>query len=128
VRQSQRFGSKEVHSLVLDGNFAQEKVRSLREILDANEIKNLVSEDPPRSVSVEATVTHLSIPRDRNTQQITVWKYFDTRGIGAARMKGVDDHGTKLVKPLTEWLKANLHEDKEVPSPERHNPKCLPER
>ncbi len=127
VHRSQKLGSKEVKTAALDGSLPQDNVHSLREILDVSELKNRPPEDPPRGLIREGTVTHLSIPRGGKTQEVTVWKYFDAIGIGAARMPGVDDHGTKLLKPLNNWLKTNLHEEKESPSSDPPNPQCLPD-
>ena len=127
IRQSQKFGSKQLTTTVLDGSFSPDDLHSLRAILDADELKNYTSDSLPRQLIGPGTVIHLSIPRTRNPQQITLWKLFDIRGLGAARMPGVEDHGTKLVKPLNEWLKAKLPEKNEVASSNPANPKCLPQ-
>jgi len=105
--------------------FGQGDVLSLREILDSGELKNSVSEEPPRDLIHEGTVTRLSIPRDGKTQQIAVWKYFDSRGMGAARIPGTVEHGTSLVRPLNEWLKTSLQEEKETATTDPRNPQCL---
>jgi hypothetical protein len=128
VQQSQKMGSNKAKAVLLDGSFSLDDIRSLRAILDRDELQKYSPDSLPSQFIGETTITHLTIPRSSKPQQTTVWKNLDPRGLGAAHLKAVEDHGTNLVKPLNEWLKTKLADSKNerVESSDPPNPKCLP--
>jgi hypothetical protein len=133
VRRSQQLARKETKTTVLDGTFSVEAVNSLRVLIDADPLRKWPTENPPLARLQAATVTNLSIPREDGVQQITVWRYVfapATHNIGSLRsgdLPGIDDHGTRLIRPLDEWMKRNLPIEKEIPTSNPANPQCLPE-
>jgi hypothetical protein len=131
VRRSQQLARKETKTTVLDGTFSAEAINSLRAVIDADTFRKWPTENPPVARLQAATVTNLSIPREDRVQQITVWRYvFPPYNLGSLRsgdLPDIDDHGTGLIKPLDEWMKRNLPMEKEIPTSNPANPKCLPE-
>lgn len=133
VRRSQQFARKETKTTVLDGTFSAEVINALRVLIDADPFRKWPTENPPLARLQAATVTSLSIPREDRVQQITAWRYVftpATHNLGSLRsgdLPGIDDHGTRLIKPLDEWMKRNLPVEKEIPTSNPANPQCLPE-
>lgn len=132
LRRSQKLGRKETKTTVLDGALPAEAINSLREIIDADQLRKRPTEDPPPARLQAATVTYLSVPRDNAVQQITVWRYVFTSAIHnigtlhAGDLPAIDDHGTGLIRPLDDWMKKNLPREKEIPATDPANPQCLP--
>jgi hypothetical protein len=126
VKQT-KSSNKGLSSMVLDGALAPTELASLRAILDA---PDLVTQ-PDEKQEVEAIftgdsyLTHLTIPREGKLQKIASWKSY--RIVNHVMTRSVEDHGTKLLAPLREWLKANIHEQKAVPTTTPPNPRCSPE-
>jgi hypothetical protein len=132
VRRSQRRGRKETTTGVLDGTLSAEAINSLRVLIDADELRKWPTENPPPARLQAATITNLSIPRIDRVQQITVWRYnyiatLNLGGLGSHDLTGIDDHGTRLIKSLDDWINTNLPTKKEIPTSNPANPQCLPE-
>jgi hypothetical protein len=123
VTQFRRFDSNQVHRAVLDGTLSQASLTSLRAVLDSPELTNWPDEAPPKALAVplggDSFLTQLSIPRDGKIQRLTVWKSLVSGG-------AVPDHGTKLLNPLRDWLKANVNNDRARPSLHPANMRCGP--
>ena len=124
VRQSERSHSKEIRTAVLDGNFLPEDLNSLRAILDNADLQKFAGPATDRFFG-EGLLTHLTVPRNGKVQQLTVWKAFNTRGWYAAQTMRANEEGAKLLKPLTEWIKATLPRSQEKDATDPPNPKCL---
>jgi hypothetical protein len=133
VRRSQQLHRKETKTTVLDGTFPAEVINSLRVLIDADQFRKWPEEDPPLARLQASTVTNLTIPRADGVQQISVWRYVfppaahNSGSLGSTDLPGMDDHGTKLIKPLDEWMKRNLPVEKEIPTSNPTNPQCLPD-
>jgi hypothetical protein len=132
VRRSQKLARKETKTTVLDGKLSAEAINSLRVLIDADRLRKWPTENPPPARLQAATVTYLSIPRAEAVQQIAVWRYvfpamYNLGSLGAKDLSGVDDHGTRLIRPLEDWMKINLPAEKEIPTSNPANPQCLPE-
>jgi len=83
----------------------------LKQFLDSAELQSRPFADPPSGLPVdELEVIFLFIPRGEHVQRLSFWKYFDARRIGSGGMPNITDNGTKLLKPLNRWLKANIEE------------------
>jgi len=131
VKQSRGIGSKDITTVALDGALSQAELTSLRGILDTPELRNEPS--PPATAGErEAAITlaasswmaQLSIPRDGKVQKVVVWKAL--RFLGAAQTRLTEDHDSKLLQPLSEWLQSHIDGSKAVPSPHPANGKCDP--
>jgi hypothetical protein len=124
VRQSERFGSKEIKTAVLDGNFPPEDLNSLRATLDNAELQKFAGPAMDRVIG-EGLLTHLTIPRNGKVQQLTVWKAFNAYSWYAAQTMRANEQGAKLLRPFTEWIKTKLPRSQERDSTGPPNPKCL---
>ena len=127
VKQSQGSGNS-LTSAVLDGTLAPAELASLRSLLDAPDLVN--QPDEPQEFEPIFMggnyVTRLSIPRGAKVQKIAAWKSY--RIVNQIMTRSVEEHGTKLLAPLREWLKSTLDEHKAVPTPNPSNPRCNPGR
>jgi hypothetical protein len=125
VKESKRI--RGLSSTVLDGKLDPAQVASLRGILDAPGIWN----EPEAEKGVEVIFTgdsyftRLAIPRGGKVQRIAAWKSY--RIVNRVMSNSKEEHGTKLLAPLREWLKANIDENKAAPSLAPPNPQCSPE-
>jgi hypothetical protein len=125
VREWRNFGSKEIKMAVSDGTLSADDIHSLRVILDSDELRKYVSDLPPRQFfGEETTITHLAIPRSGPEQEIDVWRFMNRYGAGM--LPGLNDHDTKLVKPLNEWINSKIPPKKESQAIDPPNPRCLP--
>ena len=125
VRQS-RGQSKGLTSTVLDGTLLSTELASLRAILDAPEMVNQPEEkETPEVILVEESYfTRLSIPRDNTVQKISAWKSY--RLINQTMTRSVEDHGTKLLAPLRDWLKVTFDGKPARAVLAPANPRCSP--
>jgi hypothetical protein len=125
VKQSKSY-NKALSSMVLDGTLAPPELASLRAILDAPDLINQPEEKLDHEVifTSDSYFTRLAIPRGRKVQTIAAWKSY--RIINHTLSRSVEDHGTKLMAPLREWLKANINEKSAVPTTNPPNPRCIP--
>jgi hypothetical protein len=132
VRRSQKLARKETRTTVLDGKLSAEAINSLRVLVNADHLRKWPTENLPLARLRAATVTDLSIPRGNAVQQIAVWRYVfapanhNLGSLGAGNLPGVDEHGTKLIRPLDEWMKINIPMEKEISTSDPANPQCLP--
>ncbi len=125
VKQSKNY-HKSLSSAVLDGTLAPPQLASLRAILDAPDLVNQPEENQDVEVVMtrDSYLTHLAIPRGGTVQKIAAWKSY--RILNQTMSSSVEDHGTKLLAPLRQWLKINIAEKSAVPTPIPPNPRCLP--
>lgn len=126
VKQSSDY-RKGLSNSVLDGTFQAPQMSSLRALLDAPELLNQPEEQQGSEeviLTSNSYVTHLTIPRPAKVQKVAAWKSY--RIINHVLSRSIEDHGTKLVMPLREWLKANLNENAAVPTATPANPRCAP--
>ena len=128
VKQSKSY-NKGLSSMVLDGTLGPPELESLRMLLDAPDLVNQPDEkqDPElvfTGLTSDNYLTRLAIPRDGGIQKLAAWKSY--RIINHTLSRSVEDHGTKLVAPLREWLKANVNEKRAVPTTAPPNARCIP--
>jgi hypothetical protein len=124
VKQSKT--NNNMNTVVLDGTILPPELASLRAILDAPEIVNAPENIVKGEVMMTggSYLTDLSIPRGAKTQKVTAWRGY--RIINHAMTQSVEEHGTNLLKPLREWIKATINEKNAVPTANPPNPRCLP--
>jgi len=125
VKQSKSY-DRGLTSTVLDGTLGPMGLASLLALLDAPDLINQPEEKPGQEVILtsDSYFTRLAIPRGGKMQQIAAWKSY--RIINHTLSRSVEDHGTKLVAPLREWLKANIDEKSAITTPNPPNPRCNP--
>jgi len=126
VKQSKDFRGG-MSNAVLDGALQPPDLASLRAILDAPALLK----QPGDQQKVEAFFTRdgyftrLAIPRGGTVQKIQAWKAYVL--IRNSMSPSIEDHGTKLLSPLREWLKARIEQKSAVPSASPSNPRCSPD-
>ena len=125
VKQSKSY-DKGLTSAVLDGALTPIGLVSLRAVLDAPDLMNQPEENLGHEVILtsDSYFTRLAIPRGEKVQKIAAWKSY--RIINHTLSRSVEDHGTKLLAPLREWLKANINEKSAIPASNPPNPRCIP--
>ena len=125
VKQSKSY-SNGLTSAVLDGTLTPMGLASLRAVLDAPDLMNHPEEKLGHEVILtsDSYFTRLNIPRGGKIQQIAAWKSY--RIINQTLSRSVEDHGTKLLASLREWLKANVNEKSAIPTSNPPNPRCIP--
>lgn len=125
VKQSKRY-SRGMNSAVLDGTLNAAELASLRALLDAPDLVNQPAEKQEHELifTGDSYFTRLAIPRGVTVQKIAAWKSY--RIINNTLSRDVEDHGTKLLAPLHEWLKANINENNAIGVPTPSNPRCNP--
>jgi hypothetical protein len=128
VKQSKSY-NKGLSSVVLDGTLSPPELASLRALLDAPDLVNQPDDKQDRELvftglAEDNYLTHLAIPRDGGTQKLAAWKSY--RIINHTLSRSVEDHGTKFVAPLREWLKATINEKRAVPTATPPNARCIP--
>jgi hypothetical protein len=125
VQQSKDL-SNGTSTAVLDGSLTPTQLGALREILDDPALVNL----PEEEVNGELVPTDggffikLVIPRREKTQNIQAWKSY--RITNQIISRSMEDHGSKALAPLRQWLKANINGKNGVLTPNPPNPRCLP--
>ncbi len=125
VKQSKSY-NKGLSNMVLDGTLNPPELASLRAILDAPDLVNQPEEKQEVEVifATDSYFTRLTIPRSGKVQKIAAWKSY--RIINHTLTRSIEDHGTKLLAPLREWLKVNINEKAAVPTATPPNPRCSP--
>jgi hypothetical protein len=128
VKQSKSY-NKRLSSMVLDGMLSPPELGTLRTLLDAPDLANQPDENQDPGLvltgpAADSYLTRLTIPRAGKTQSLSAWKSY--RIINHTLSRSVDDHSTKLLAPLREWLKANINEKGAVPTPTPQNARCAP--
>lgn len=125
VKESKQ--SRGLSSTVLDGKLDSQQLASLRGILVAPGIVNEPEAEKGAEVifTGDSYFTRLAIPRGGRVQRITAWKSY--RIVNHTMSNSQEEHGSKLLAPLREWLKANIDENKAAPSLAPPNPRCSPE-
>lgn len=126
VKQSKDY-SKGLSNAVLDGTFVPDQLSSLHALLDAPDLLNQPEERAGEQEVILTTnsyVTHLAIPRGGKVQKIAAWKSY--RIINQVLSRSIEDHGTKVVTPLREWLRININDKSAVPTATPSNPRCSP--
>jgi hypothetical protein len=125
VKQSKGY-SRGMNSAVLDGTLNAAELASLRALLDAPDLINQPAEKQDHELifTVNSYFTRLAIPRGGTVQKIAAWKSY--RIINNTLSRDVEDHETKLLAPLREWLKANINENNAIVVPTPSNPRCSP--
>jgi hypothetical protein len=128
VKQSQSTISNALENMVLDGTLAPAEQASLRSILDAPDLVN--QPDEPQEFEPVymggSYLTRLAILRGAKVQKIAAWRSY--RIVNKVMTRSVEEHGTKLLAPLREWLKRNLDERRAVPTANPANPRCSLEK
>ncbi len=125
VKQSKN--SRGLSTVVLDGKLDSPQLASLRGILDAPGMVNEREEEKGVEVifTGDSYYTRLAIPRGGKVQRIAAWKSY--RIVNRAMSNSQEEHGTKLLAPLRDWLKANINAKDATPSAAPSNPRCSPE-
>jgi hypothetical protein len=125
VKQSKSY-SRGMSSAVLDGTLAPPEMASLRTLLDTPDLVNEPEEKQEVEVifTGDSYFTRLAIPRAGKVQKIAAWKSY--RIINHTMTRSVEDHGTRLLAPLREWLKININEKSAIPTATPPNPRCSP--
>jgi hypothetical protein len=128
-RRSRRLRNKEIKTVVIDGILPQDAFRSLRNIVDADELKRLPAEKPPDGLFVAGTVTSLWIPRETATQEITAWRlvYLSKSTVSGTDVRQIVEQSDGVLKSLNEWFKRTVGKEPEVQVKDPANPECLPE-
>ena len=125
VTQSKTY-NKGMRNVVLDGKLSSTDLDTLRGILDAPELAS----EPEQKKAIEVIltrdsyITHLVIRRRERTQMVVAWKSY--RMINQTMSRSIDEHGTKLLAPLRQWIQATINEKNAVPDANPPNPRCLP--
>ncbi len=129
VKQSRDVGSSKVHSLVLDGTLNETQIASLRQLLDAPELRSPPSGPRPSELVLPLTGgpahTAISFPRDGTIQAFEAWQSLQV--VSGRSTQTVQEHGMKALLPLRQWLKVNLDESRAVATANPPNAKCLQE-
>jgi len=126
VKQTKSY-AKGLRSAVLDGTIAAPDLDSLRAILGAPELVNQPEEKQEEHELIftgDSYLTRLAIPRGASVQKIAAWKSY--RIIHNSLSPSVEEHGTRLIAPLREWLKVNLNEKSAIPTATPPNARCSP--
>lgn len=128
-RRSDKLRGKDIRTVVIDGILSADAVRSLRGILDADELKGRPAENPPAGRFIAGTLTSLWIPRQTAPQEINSWRYvyLAKSAGGGGDVPLMVDHDSAVFKPLNEWFRTILRKEREVQVQEPANPQCLPE-
>jgi hypothetical protein len=125
--KKQSIKSKDFTLQVFEGVLDADEIKSLHQILDDPALQSRQSEDPPTSISTSrAEFTTLAVPRGDRVQVLSFQKWFDQMGLGAGRSPGTYDNGTKLLKPLNAWLKANIEAHEQIPIANATETRCSP--
>lgn len=108
---------KDRRDKITEGQLAADDIRQLKEVLDAQELKNSPenSEDPPQWV-IEGSWTGLDIPRKDKVQKLLFETTFNTlndqNDIGGKSNMDYRIANKKLLEPLARWMKE--HTDKQA--------------
>jgi hypothetical protein len=134
VKESGRGGTSG-QSSVLDGTLDRAALVSLRQILDAPDVKaersmrDQLGENANQFALVfkdgaDSFLMFLSIPREGGTQQIASWRTVRLSLSNFPPLGLPLEHGEKLLQPFREWLKANIDDKRAVPSVNPLNGRC----
>lgn len=122
-----RSQSKGLSTMVLDGTLDPAKLASLRGILDAPELVNQPEEKEETEVILvdDSFFTRFFIPRGSSVQKVAAWNSY--RIANEIMTRSAEDHGTKVLTPLSDWLTGNIDERAAVPTAAPANPRCSPD-
>jgi hypothetical protein len=117
---------KGMTSAVLDGTLTASQFAALRAVLDSPEIVRQPEEQHIGEIMMtgDGYFTRLYIPRGNLTQNFAAWKSY--RIINQVMSRSVEDHGTRILAPVRDWLGSSIEEKRSVPVAIPANPRCLP--
>jgi hypothetical protein len=127
-RKTQRIASKEVSIAVFEDAVWAGELQKLTQILDNPELQKKTYEEPPYGrPMLEAEFTSLTVPRVDHLQKVSIWRGSEFRRLGSiGGPPPLIDHGSKLLKPLQQWLKNNIEQRKTSALPGTTPSKCVP--
>jgi hypothetical protein len=112
-QKTQKLPGAEVKTQIFEAAVSPQAIEELRQILDDPKLQQRHTQDPPNGIAVqEMEYVSVSIPRPPQVQKLDFWRYFGAFHYGAAGMPVTEEQGMKQFKPLGQWLKVNVEDQK----------------